>query len=230
MLGLLGSVVAANWALERFGVVSVGFGLSAPAGVFFAGLTFGLRDVLHETAGRAAVVAAIVAGALLSAAISPSLAVASGVAFGVSEAADFAVYTPLRERFWWAAVAASNTVGAVVDSALFLVIAFGSLEHMAGQVVGKTYMTALALPVVWLVRRRPKPAAQSDELFVLDDVASPHPKMLAKALDKRRLARITDTNHAASAAFLNYMEAMCDATGCTFEEMSKWLDRHEQSR
>ena len=35
-------------------------------------------------------------------------------------------------RNWYAAVAASNAVGLVVDSALFLLIAFGSLQFIAG--------------------------------------------------------------------------------------------------
>ena len=33
-------IVGANWAVATFGPVPVGFGLVAPAGVFFAGLTF----------------------------------------------------------------------------------------------------------------------------------------------------------------------------------------------
>jgi uncharacterized PurR-regulated membrane protein YhhQ (DUF165 family) len=76
------------------------------------------------------------------------------VAFLLSELADFAVYTPLRRRTWLGAVAASNTVGLVIDSALFLWLAFGSLEFLAGQVVGKAWMTALAVVLMALWRRR----------------------------------------------------------------------------
>jgi hypothetical protein len=50
-------------------------------------------------------------------------------------------------------VAASNTVGLVVDSALFLLLAFGSLEFLAGQVVGKLWMTGLTVALLWLWRR-----------------------------------------------------------------------------
>jgi uncharacterized PurR-regulated membrane protein YhhQ (DUF165 family) len=165
-LGLFAAFVAtvwaANWALETYGIVSVGFGLYAPAGVFFAGLAFGLRDALHERGGRSWVVAGIAAGAGLSWWVSDgvtipgghtSIAVASMVAFGLSELADLAVYEPLRERAWVTAVVASNIVGAVADSALFLWLAFGSLAHLDGQVVGKTYMVLLALPIVWWSRR-----------------------------------------------------------------------------
>jgi uncharacterized PurR-regulated membrane protein YhhQ (DUF165 family) len=82
------------------------------------------------------------------------LALASGTAFLASELADMLVYVPLRRRHWLGAVALSNTVGLVVDSALFLWLAFGSLDFLAGQVVGKAEMTVLAVGVLWLVRRR----------------------------------------------------------------------------
>ena len=62
------------------------------------------------------------------------------------------VYTPLAERHFLGAVTASNVVGTVVDSALFLWLAFGSLALIEGQVVGKLLMTAVALPFVWIAR------------------------------------------------------------------------------
>lgn len=147
------SILAANAAIHLFGAVPVGFGLMAPAGVYFAGLSFSLRDGLQETGGRRWVVGAILIGAILSAALGANLALASGVAFLVSELADFAVYTPLRKRSWLAAVLASNTVGAVIDSALFLWLAFGSLDFLAGQIVGKLWMTALVIVAIAIYRR-----------------------------------------------------------------------------
>lgn len=47
-----------------------------------------------------------------------------------------------------AAAASSNLVGAVIDSALFLWLAFRSLDHLAGQVVGKAWMGALGVVLV----------------------------------------------------------------------------------
>jgi uncharacterized PurR-regulated membrane protein YhhQ (DUF165 family) len=78
------------------------------------------------------------------------------VAFLVSELADFAVYTPLHERTWVGAVVLSNTVGLLIDSWLFLTIAFGSLAFFWGQVVGKAWMTALAVALLaaWRWRGR----------------------------------------------------------------------------
>lgn len=160
-LALIATVVAANWAIAEYGFVPVGFGLVAPAGVYFAGLAFGLRDVVHDTLGRVAVLVCIAAGGLLSWVISPAFALASAVAFTVSELADFAVYEPLRERRHLLAAGLSNIVGAVVDSVLFLWIAFGTLDHLAGQVVGKAWMGALGVVLVALVRtrrREPRPA------------------------------------------------------------------------
>lgn len=151
---LLATIFAANWSLQRWGIVPIGFGLMAPAGVFFAGLAFGLRDLLHELGGRRWVLTAIALGGAVSYLAAPSFALASAVAFLFSETADFLVYDPLRERSWSGAVVLSNLAGAVIDSALFLWLAFGSIDFIAGQIVGKTYMTALALPVIWWVRRR----------------------------------------------------------------------------
>ena len=37
-VALLATVAATNLALETWGVIPIGFGLEAPAGVFFAGL------------------------------------------------------------------------------------------------------------------------------------------------------------------------------------------------
>lgn len=154
LLAYIGSIVLANWLITHVGLVPVGFGLLAPAGVYAAGLAFTFRDLTQERLGRGWTVSAIGLGALLSAALSPQLAAASGTAFLVSELADLAVYTPLRARHWLGAVALSNTVGLVLDSALFLWLAFGSLDFLAGQLVGKAWMTALAVGALWVWRNR----------------------------------------------------------------------------
>lgn len=154
LIGYILTIVAANAAITYIGIVPVGFGLMAPAGVYFAGLALTLRDLVQDRLGKRWTVMAILCGALLSALLSPSLALASGAAFLLSEFADFAVYTPLKERSWLGAVALSNTVGLLVDSALFLWLAFGSLAFLPGQLVGKAEMTIAAVAVLWIIRRR----------------------------------------------------------------------------
>jgi uncharacterized PurR-regulated membrane protein YhhQ (DUF165 family) len=146
-------IFAANWAVQRFGLVPVGFGLRAPAAVYFVGLAFTLRDLVQNILGRWVSIAAIAAGALVSAAVSPALALASGLAFFSSELADFLVYTPLLRRGWILALVPANLVGCVVDSLVFLSIAFGSLSLLGGQVLGKAWTTGLAVIVLAPLRR-----------------------------------------------------------------------------
>lgn len=155
------TVWAANWAVANYGVVGVGFGLVAPAGVYFAGLAFTLRDTIHRTLGRWYVVGAILVGSGLAYFIEAnaqipggvtSIAVASAVAFLVSEFSDLLVYEPMRKRGWARAVLASNVVGIAVDSALFLYLAFGSLAFFKGQFVGKFWLTLAAVALIAAAR------------------------------------------------------------------------------
>lgn len=148
------TVVVANWAVRRYGIVPVGFGLMAPAGVYAVGVAFTLRDVVHETLGRWAVVVAILVGAALSLFVSSALAVASAAAFLLSEGADFVVYDRLRSRRLVPALVVSNVVGLLVDSVVFLWLAFGSLAFFWGQVVGKAWMTVLAVALLLIWRRQ----------------------------------------------------------------------------
>lgn len=164
-LGYALAIVAANWAINAAGPdgVPVGFGLRAPGGVYFAGLVFTLRNLTQQTLGRRFGFLAIVLGALLSAFLSPGISlggplplpIASGLAFLASETADALVWTKLRERNWWArAMGLGDLAGQLIDSALFLLLAFGSVDFLVGQVVGKqwTIWPAVLLMVLW--RRR----------------------------------------------------------------------------
>lgn len=153
----LATIPAANAAITHYGMVPVWPGLLAPAGVYAVGLALVLRDAARELAGRTAVLAAMAAGIALSYWVAdPALATASAAAFALSETADYAVYEPLRQRGKTLAMAASNAVGLAVDSLLFLWLAFGSLEFLPGQLVGKAWMTLLAVAALaaWRARRR----------------------------------------------------------------------------
>lgn len=158
------TIPAANWMIGNVGAVCpenspclipVGFDVMAPSGVIMVGLALVLRDLVQRRLGKLWALGAIVVGALLSALIAPqALVLASGAAFLVSELADFAVYTPLQKKRLVLAVFMSGVVGLVVDSILFLQLAFGSLDYLSGQIIGKTWMIVLALPIIWWIRRR----------------------------------------------------------------------------
>lgn len=176
-------IVAANWAIVTFGLVRVDFGLApdgtwlalilAPAGVFFAGLTFAARNFTQQTLGRRWGYAAIVIGAALSALISDrvslggplALPLASGAAFLLSETADALVWTRLRSSgLWIGAMVAGEVAAQVIDSAAFLLLAFGSISLLAGQVVGK-WETVIPVAVgMWLLRRHaPAPDGRASQ-------------------------------------------------------------------
>ena len=127
----------------------------APSGVLMVGLALVLRDLVQRRLGLAWSAAAILAGAALSALLAPpALVLASAVAFLLSELADLLVYTPLQRRGLVRAVVASSLAGLVVDSIVFLQLAFGSLDFLPGQVIGKLWMVALSLPLLHWLRRR----------------------------------------------------------------------------
>lgn len=72
----------------------------------------------------------------------------------MSETVDFAAFT-LTERFGLLrAVVASNAVALVVGSYLFLTLAFGSLEFLHGQIVGKSIATVAGVAAIAALRSR----------------------------------------------------------------------------
>lgn len=158
------TIPTANWLIGNVGtvcipngpcIIPVGFGLDAPSGVLMVGAALVLRDIVHERLGAAWALAAIALGAVLSMFLAPpALIVASVAAFTLAELADFAVYTPLRKRHLTVAVLASGLLGSIIDSAVFLWLAFWSFAHIEGQVLGKLWMTLAAAVVLYALRAR----------------------------------------------------------------------------
>jgi queuosine precursor transporter len=158
------TIPTANWLIGHVGIVClphgpcllpVAPGLMAPSGVTMIGFALVLRDLVQRRLGIAVAVGAILAGSAISASLAPpALVFASATAFLLSEVADFAVYTPLARRRLVAAVLASSVCGLVVDSVVFLWLAFGTLDFLLGQVVGKAWMVLLSIPFVAWLRRR----------------------------------------------------------------------------
>jgi len=158
------TIPAANWLIGHVGtecapngpcVVPVGPGLLAPSGVLMVGAALVLRDLVQRRFGAGVGACAILMGAAISGLLAPpALVIASATAFLLSETVDFAVYTPLARNHFVAAVVVSGVFGLLVDSIVFLWLAFGSLQFLAGQIAGKAWMIVVSIPLVmWLKKR-----------------------------------------------------------------------------
>lgn len=116
-----------------------------------------LRDVLHDrTSGRqrvAVIGALIVAGSAITLALSPSagtVALASSAAFAAALTVDAVVYQVSRFLPWLERTMRSNVAAAIVDSAVFVAIAFpgflwGTFVVQAGMKIGGAVVFALLL-------------------------------------------------------------------------------------
>ncbi len=164
LIGFMLCIPAANWLIGHVGticppdspcLIPVAPGLMAPSGVVTIGLALVLRDLVQRRLGLRWAGLAILAGGAISAVVAPAaLAVASTAAFLVSEFVDLAVFTPLQKRGLVLAVFLSSIAGLFVDSVVFLQLAFGNLDFLLGQVVGKAWMVVLSLPAIALLRQR----------------------------------------------------------------------------
>jgi queuosine precursor transporter len=156
-------VPLANWMIGNVGttcvpngpcLIPVGFGLMAPSGVLVIGLALVLRDAVQITAGWKWGLGAIGVGAVVAWFVAPpAIVLASVAAFVISELADFAVYTPLARKRLTAALLASGIVGAAIDSAVFLTIAFGSVALMPGLLLGKMWAVMAGSFAIAFMRR-----------------------------------------------------------------------------
>jgi len=158
-----GSVPTANWLISNVGTVCVPQGpclvpvwpgITAPSGVLVAGLSFVVRDIVQELLGLRWALVALLIGGLISALIaSPVLAAASVTAYLLAESIDMAVYTILRPKGFVYASVVSSVAGLVLDSTVFVWMAFGTSDCIPGQILGKAWMVMLAVPVLRLIRR-----------------------------------------------------------------------------
>jgi queuosine precursor transporter len=159
-------------------------GLEAPGGTYLIGLSLALVELAHLTApsrregwlnAEVMIGCGFAASAILAAWIAivnawePAfpdqgfevladtwrIVLASLCAFIVSETVDNTLGAWMRGRFPDAVrVLGTNAVSIPLDSAIFLLAAFGSLTFFEGQVVAKAEATVLlGLPAVLLLRR-----------------------------------------------------------------------------
>lgn len=162
IVAYIATIPAANFLIGNVGTVCipqgpclipVAPGILAPSGVLMIGAALLFRDLVQRTYGIPWSLGCIFVGTVLSGFVAPpALAIASGMAFLTSELSDFAVYTPLARKRFVLALMASCLVGSLIDSALFLWLAFGSLDHMLGQIIGKLYAVAAFAVIRPLVR------------------------------------------------------------------------------
>ena len=148
----VGLIFAANWAVDEFGIVSVGLGLYAPAAVYFVGVSLIARDFVQGLGGKPLSVLGIMLGAGLSAIVAPRIALASACAFLASESIDLVTYSAIAKRHWLTAVAVSGAIALVVDSLIFLWLAFHSFEFLPGQLWGKAVATAIGVLLIGVIR------------------------------------------------------------------------------
>ena len=160
--------------------------LTAPGGTFLIGIALSMIEIAHRTAptrregfvnAQVMVACGWVASVILAGylavlnVMSPEdplfdrlagtwrIVAASLLAFAVSETIDNSLGTWMRDRVHDAwRVVATNAVSVPLDSIVFLLVAFGSLEFISGQIVVKYAATLLVgVPLVLLLRRHVKP-------------------------------------------------------------------------
>lgn len=150
---ILADVLAARW------IVPIGFGLIVPAGVFMVAPIFTLRDDIHKKYGAKTILILIFVASIISYIISVlssnqllgKITIASVVAFLVSEYADTIIFHITRKQMWMQRVIKSNLVSALLDSLIFIWIAFGFvLPLILGQYIVKMIISV----VVGLILRK----------------------------------------------------------------------------
>lgn len=126
LLIYLVGIVAANLLASAFGPAATPY-----IAFTLIGLDLSLRDLLQLTMKPWQMFLLIVVGGVLSYVAVPesgSIAVASAVAFTAASAVDWTVFSLVRGT-WLLRANVSNAVGAVVDSTVFVTMAFGLLPE-----------------------------------------------------------------------------------------------------
>lgn len=148
---VLSDIVAARWMIPD--CLGVTLPISAPAGVVFIGVVLTLRDKIHDKYGLWTVIKVVLAasvfaylfGGVTGGILLQRISIASTIAFLFSELTDTGVYEQYIDSPWLSRVLRSNFASSIVDSILFISIAFGvnAWELMLGQVVVKNLVGGL---------------------------------------------------------------------------------------
>jgi len=148
----LSSILLANLLVIKFGIIH--FGLTFPAGAPIIGLTFSARDFVHRRYGDRAVWVFMILGCILTMLLSWRIALASGSAFLIAESIDYAIYRFTGKTFKQRIIL-SNIVSTPIDSASFVLLAFGwNWSAIWGQTLIKFASSLIVIPVLWVIRRK----------------------------------------------------------------------------
>lgn len=147
------AIVLANVTVAMFGAE-----WSIINAFLFIGFDLACRDMLHARFTRTQMIGLIFIGGAISWLLNQDagiIAVASFTAFTTSQSVDYAIYSALIKRPYTIRANASNIAGALVDSVIFPLIAFGAIlpAIMLGQFIAKVAGGALW---AWVLNRYAK--------------------------------------------------------------------------
>lgn len=167
----IANVVTAGTTPFQYGPIIV------PAGTFFIGITFILRDIVQNFIGRKKTYYTIAVAMIISGVTSYMLGdtlwivLASILTFAVSETTDTEIYTrlkmPLSIRVLY-----SGIVGGILDSVIFVIIGLsplganflpwgGVLYAIIGQVLAKVVIQLIAAGLIKIVENKRMNVSQS---------------------------------------------------------------------
>lgn len=155
----LAAIVAANLSVVAFGP-----GATIVNAFIFIGLDLSARDALHDAwkNNRAVKMCALIAlGGALSWLLNRGagqVALASTVAFVAAAVADTVVYSALGNRARLLRVNGSNVAGALVDSVIFPILAFG-WPPMAAIIAGQ-FIAKVSGGLIWSLILNKRPTVQ----------------------------------------------------------------------
>lgn len=135
--------------------IPVAPGFAATTGALPIAATYVLRDFVQRRFGLAISFCVVIMGAALASYLAPpALVIASGAAVLAAGFVDMIIYTWIARKHFVTAVVTSSMISSAVDSAVFLWLAFSSIDLVAGQTLAKVWVILTLLPfTMWLWKR-----------------------------------------------------------------------------
>jgi len=150
----LGSILLANWLVITYHLIGSGqeimpwLPITFPAGAVVIGWTFSARDFVQRRHGHAWTWVWMIVATIITVLFNRRIAIASGGAFLLAEAIDYLIYT-ITKRPFTQRIFLSNLIGTPVDSAAFVILAFGwNWPAIWGQTLVKFISSLGVIPFV----------------------------------------------------------------------------------